>query len=323
MRTLRLADTIDLPVLGLGTWRMGEVSANRSAEVRAIRRAIEMGYRLFDTAEMYGEGGAETVLGLAMAEALRAGDVRRDELTIVSKVYPHNASRQGTSAACDRSRQRLALDVIDLYLLHWHDNHPPAYTVSAMRELRSRGAIRTWGVSNFDVNDMLELAGLHAVPRPRAAAVNAAGVRTVGVADVGAAATAAASAVASTAASTDDCVCNQVYLSPTERGAEFALLPWLQQHGQVLMAYSPVDQGELAQSAALRDMSRRLGVSPTRLGLAWLLSRPGVCVIPKASQEVHQRDNLAAADLVLGAAELAELENAFPAPRRKAPLAMI
>jgi diketogulonate reductase-like aldo/keto reductase len=177
-------------------------------------------------------------------------------------------------------------------------------------------------VSNFDVDDMQELAGLHAVPRPRTAAVNAAGVRTVGAADVGAA-TVAASAAASTAASTDDCVCNQVYLSPTERGAEFALLPWLQQHGQVLMAYSPVDQGELAQSAALRDMSRRLDVSPTCLGLAWLLSRPGVCVIPKAVQEAHQRDNLAAADLVLGAAELAELEVAFPPPQRKLPLAMI
>ncbi len=295
MRTLRLADTIDLPVLGLGTWRMGEDSARRPAEVRAIRRAIELGYRLFDTAEMYGEGGAEKVLGLAMAEALRAGDVRRDELTIVSKVYPHNASRQGTLAACDRSRQRLALDGIDLYLLHWRGSHPLVDTVAAMRELRTRGAIRTWGVSNFDVDDMLELAGLRAVPRPRAAAV----------------------------ASADDCVCNQVYLSPTERGAEFALLPWLQQHGQVLMAYSPVDQGALAQSAALRDMSRRLDVSPTRLGLAWLLSRPGVCVIPKAVQEAHQRDNLAAAELVLGAAELAELEVAFPPPQRKLPLAMI
>jgi diketogulonate reductase-like aldo/keto reductase len=322
MRTLRLADTIDLPVLGLGTWRMGEDSARRPAEVRAIRRAIELGYRLFDTAEMYGEGGAEKVLGLAVAEAIRAGDVRRDELTIVSKVYPHNASRQGTLAACERSRQRLALDQIDLYLLHWRGSHPLADTVAAMRELRTHGAIRTWGVSNFDVDDMLELAGLHAVPRPRTAAVNAAGVRTVGAADVGAA-TVAASAAASTAASTDDCVCNQVYLSPTERGAEFALLPWLQQHGQVLMAYSPVDQGQLAQSAALRDMSRRLDVSPTRLGLAWLLSRPGVCVIPKAEQEAHQRDNLAAADLVLGAAELAELEVAFPPPQRKLPLAMI
>jgi diketogulonate reductase-like aldo/keto reductase len=295
MRTLRLADTIDLPVLGLGTWRMGEDSAQRPAEVRAVRRAIEMGYRLFDTAEMYGEGGAEQVLGQAIAEAIRAGDVRRDELTVVSKVYPHNASRQGTLTACDRSRQRLALDVIDLYLLHWRGSHPLADTVAAMRELRSRGSVRSWGVSNFDVDDMRELAGLRAMPRPGANAV----------------------------ASADDCVCNQVYLSPTERGPEFALLPWLQQHGQVLMAYSPVDQGELAHSAALRDMSRRLDVSPTCLGLAWLLSRPGVCVIPKAAQEAHQRDNLAAAELVLGAAELAELEVAFPRPRRRTPLAMI
>jgi diketogulonate reductase-like aldo/keto reductase len=306
MRTLRLAGTVDLPVLGLGTWRMGEHADQRSVEVRAIRRAIEMGYRLFDTAEMYGEGGAEKVLGQAVGDAIRAGDLRRDELTIVSKVYPHNASRQGTLAACERSCKRLALDVIDVYLLHWRGSHPLAGTVAAMRELRARGAIRSWGVSNFDVDDMQELAGLRAVPRSRDVAAGAAGFEQTAA-----------------AASADDCVCNQVYFSPSERGVEFALLPWLQQHGQMLMAYSPVDQGELAQSAALRDMSRRLEVSPARLGLAWLLSRPGVCVIPKALQETHQRDNLAAVDLMLGPAELAELEIAFPAPRCKMPLAMI
>ncbi|MEY2686198.1 MAG: hypothetical protein RL375_396 [Pseudomonadota bacterium] len=308
MRSLRLARTLDLPVLGLGTWRMGEHADRRASEVAAIRRAIEMGYRLFDTAEMYGEGGAEKVLGQAVGEAIRAGDVRRDELTIVSKVYPHNASWQGTLAACGRSRKRLALDVIDLYLLHWRGSHPLADTVAAMRELRARGAIRTWGVSNFDVDDMEELAGLPPVGTGGAPAPSSASP--------------AAGDVASPATA-DDCACNQVYFSPTERGVEFALLPWLQRQGQVLMAYSPVDQGQLAQSAALRDMSRRLGVSPACLGLAWLLSRPGVCVIPKALQEAHQRDNLAAADLVLGASELAELENAFPAPRRKTPLAMI
>ena len=149
-----------IPTLGLGTWRMGESRAQRAAELAAVRGAIEIGYRLFDTAEMYGEGGAEEVLGQAVAEALRAGDVRRDDLFIVSKVYPHNASRKGTAAACERSRKRLGLDRIDLYLLHWRGEHPLAETVAAMHALIDAGRIAHWGVSNFDVEDMQELVAV-------------------------------------------------------------------------------------------------------------------------------------------------------------------
>jgi diketogulonate reductase-like aldo/keto reductase len=295
MRTLTLAGTVDLPVLGLGTWMMGEEPGRRAAEVRAVRHAIELGYRLFDTAEMYGEGGAEEVLGQAIGEALRAGEVRRDELTIVSKVYPHNASRSGTQAACDRSRKRLGLDHIDVYLLHWPGHHPLADTVAGMRALRRARVIRAWGVSNFDVTDMLALA-------------EASGPAGAGV---------------GSGVDPDDCACNQVYYSPTVRGVEFDLLPWLQQHGQALMAYSPVDHGRLAQAVVIDRIARREGLSAARLALAWLLTRPGVCVIPKAVSQAHQRDNLAAVQLQLAPSLLGELEAAYPAPRRKTPLAML
>ena len=160
MNHVALPGAGSVPALGLGTWRMGESRAQRAREIAAVRSAIEMGYRLIDTAEMYGEGGAEEVVGQAVAQALRAGGVTRDELFVVSKVYPHNASRKGTAAACERSRERLGLDRIDLYLLHWRGEHALADTVAAMHSLQERGQIAHWGVSNFDVDDMQEL---HAV----------------------------------------------------------------------------------------------------------------------------------------------------------------
>ncbi len=149
---------LSLPVLGLGTWRFGESRAARAAEVASVRTALELGYRLIDTAEMYGEGGAEEVVGTALNEAIRAGDVRREEVIIVSKVVPYNASRKGTRAACERSRQRLGVDHIDIYLLHWRGQVPLIETVETLEELATAGHIRRWGVSNFDVDDMEELA---------------------------------------------------------------------------------------------------------------------------------------------------------------------
>jgi len=285
MRTLPLSHSSEIPVLGLGTWRMGEVAGRHKAEVAAVREAIAMGYRLIDTAEMYGEGGAETVLGQALAEALRAGDVRRDELFIVSKVYPHNASRRGTPEACERSLKRLGLDMIDLYLLHWRGSHPLRETADAMQALVAQGRIGHWGVSNFDVDDMEEL-------------VQAAGEGS-------------------------GCAANQVYLSLGERGPEFSLLPWMRQRGMPLMAYSPIDQGALAADHALGELAGRLGVSAAQLSLAAVISRPGVVAIPKAVRSKHLEENLAAARLTLDAATLAELDRLYPPPRRKTPLAMI
>ncbi|MDM0024475.1 aldo/keto reductase [Variovorax saccharolyticus] len=160
MRYLELAGGGRMPVLGLGTWKMGESASRRAAEVSAIRSAIDIGYRLIDTAEMYGEGGAEEVVGQALAEALRAGDVKREDLFIVSKAYPHNASRSGVPKACARSLARLGLDRLDLYLLHWRGEHPLADTRDAMRALVAEGRIGRWGVSNLDTDDMEELAAL-------------------------------------------------------------------------------------------------------------------------------------------------------------------
>jgi diketogulonate reductase-like aldo/keto reductase len=283
--TLPLAGGGAMPAFGLGTWRMGEDHSRRGAEVAAVREAIALGYRLIDTAEMYGEGGAETVVGEAVAEALRAGDVSRDALTIVSKVYPHNASRRGTVTAFDRSRRRLQLDRIDIYLLHWRGEHPLAETAAAMQALAADGRIGHWGVSNFDVDDLDELAS----------ATDPAGAA---------------------------CATNQVYFSLGERGVEYQLLPTMQSRGLPLMAYSPVDQGTLARSEALAAIAASLQLSAAQLALAWVLSRPGVCAIPKAVQARHLRDNLGASRITLDGDTLAALDRAFPPPLRRTPLAM-
>ena len=277
-------NTLTMPRLGLGTWGMGESAAHRSLEVAAVRSAVGMGYRLIDTAEMYGEGGAEEVVGEALAQAFRASEVQRESLFIVSKVYPHNASRTGTLAACERSLQRLGLDYIDLYLLHWRGHHPLADTCAAMQTLVAQGHIGRWGVSNFDTDDMQELWSL---PEGRA------------------------------------CATNQVYYSLNERGAGFSLLPWQQARGLPLMAYSPIDQGALADSKALRSLAEQHNATPAQIALAWLLAQRGVVAIPKAIQEPHQRENLAAAQLQLSQDDLATLDRLFPSPVHKTPLAML
>jgi diketogulonate reductase-like aldo/keto reductase len=281
VKSVSLPDGKPIPALGLGTWRMGESRAARAAELAAVRSAIEIGYRLFDTAEMYGEGGAEEVLGQAIADALRAGDVRRDELFIVSKVYPHNASRKGTAAACTRSRRRLGLEHIDLYLLHWRGEHALADTVAALHELVQVGHIGAWGVSNFDIDDMQELATL-----------------------------------------APDCAVNQVYFSLGQRGPGFSLLPWLREAAIPLMAYSPIDQGSLAQHKALSAIAAPLDLTAAQLALAWVLAQAGVVAIPKAVKPQHLRDNFAAAAAALSADVLRQLDALFPPPRRKTALAM-
>ncbi len=284
MKTVHLPGRpADVPALGLGTWRIGESAQARSAEIAAVRRALELGYRLIDTAEMYGEGGAEEVVGQALAEAIAAGVVRREEVFVVSKVYPHHASASGVAQACDRSRRRLRLDVIDLYLLHWRGRHPLAATVSGFEALLDRGHIAHWGVSNFDVDDMDEL---WRVPT---------GTR---------------------------CAANQVYYSASRRGIEFDLLPWQRAHGVPTMAYCPIDQGSLAGDRGTARIAQQRGTTAAQIALAWVLRHPDVIAIPKAAREDHLRENLDAAQLELGAAELEAIDRLFPAPRRKQPLAM-
>jgi diketogulonate reductase-like aldo/keto reductase len=283
MNSIALPDGTRLPALGLGTWHLGEAAGTRTAEVAAVRLALEIGYRAIDTAEMYGDGGAEEVVGRAVNEAMRAGAVTRDQLFIVSKVYPHNASRDGIAAACERSRRRLDLDHLDLYLLHWPGPHPLRETVAGFEALRSAGSIRHWGVSNFDTPELMALGKV---------------------------------------AHGDRCAANQVYYSLSARGAEFSLLPWQRERSMPLMAYSPLDQGGLVDEPVLREVASRHGATAAQVALAWLMAQPGVMVIPKAVREAHLRANFAAADLRLDAADLAAIAHRFPAPRRKLPLDM-
>lgn len=285
MRSVPLGggDSVLVPALGLGTWRLGESARHRGAEVAALRRAFELGYRLIDTAEMYGEGGAESVVGRALAEALAAGDLRREEVFIVTKVYPHNASARGVAQACDRSRARLQLDVIDLYLLHWRGSLPLAETITGFDALCDSGRIRAWGVSNFDVDDMQQLWRLPGGSR---------------------------------------CAANQVYYSASQRGIEFDLLPWQRERSVPTMAYCPIDQGTLAAHEGLSRIARRHGITAAQLALAWVLRHPDVIAIPKAMRADHLRENLAAAAVTLDADDCAAIDRLFAAPRSKQSLAM-
>jgi diketogulonate reductase-like aldo/keto reductase len=280
--TLSLPDGSPMPRFGLGTWRIGEGRRTRAGDLAALRLALELGYRLFDTAEMYGEGGAESLLGEALAAAQR-GPLHRDALFVVSKVYPHHASAAGVVAACERSLKRLRLDHLDLYLLHWRGAEPLAETVRGFEQLRRRGLIHHWGVSNFDLADMQELM---AVPGGTA------------------------------------CASNQVWYSLSRRGVEFDLLPWQQLRQMPLMAYSPIDQGALAEHAGLAALAARHGLTPGQLALAWTLAQPGVVSIPKSSDPQRLRQNLEAARRPLPAEALDALQRLFPPPRRRQALAI-
>lgn len=276
MRSLVLPSGAEIPVFGIGTWRMGESARKRRQELAAIRHALDLGYPLIDTAEMYGEGGAEEIVG----EALRG---RTSRPFIVSKVYPHNASRTGTVAACERSLRRMGLERIDLYLLHWRGSIPLSETIEAFHRLRAAGKIGDFGVSNFDLDDLQEAASL----------------------DEGLMGA------------------NQVLYCLSRRGPEFDLLPWMRRHSIPLMAYSPLDQGRLLGTAVLKKLASETGHTPAQLALAWLLARPGVVTIPKSSTRERVEENLAALDIELTPQVLAELDRAFPAPRRKQPLEML
>jgi len=276
MRTIPLPSGQTIPILGLGTWRMGEHTKQRQTEIHALRHGLDLGISLIDTAEMYGEGGAEEVIAQAIAH-------RRSQAFLVSKVYPHNASRRGAIVACERSLQRLKTDYLDLYLLHWRGTVPLAETLEAFQALQQAGKIRSYGVSNFDVEDMEE---------------------------------------ASTLAGGKAIATNQVLYNLMRRGIELNLLPWCRQRQIPVMAYSPVEQGRLLRNRTLQEMAQQRSVSAAQLAIAWLLHQE-VIVIPKSSSIAHVEENRAALDLKLSAAELAALDTAFPPPRQPVPLEML
>lgn len=269
--------------IGQGTWYLGENPHTFSRECSALQAGIEAGMTLLDTAEMYGDGAAEHLLG----QAIRGYD--RESLYLVSKVYPFNAGRRNIFKSCEASLRRMGTDYLDLYLLHWRGSIPLAETVECMEELKAKGRIRSWGVSNLDKRDMLELfqvsRGAH-------------------------------------------CLTDQVLYHLGSRGVEYDLLPWLQQQGMPMMAYCPLAQGGslrrgLLTHPAVQACAQAHDASPQQILLAFLLSHPGVLPIPRSSSPQHTLDNAAAASIVLTRQELAALDRAFPPPSRPTPLDIV
>jgi len=277
MPTIQLPSGEAIPVLGQGTWGMAEGARSRADEVATLRAGIELGVTLIDTAEMYAAGAAEELTGEAIAGS-------RDEVFLVGKVLPSNATRDGTIAACERSLRRLATDRLDLYLLHWRGGTPLAETLDAFAALAGDGKIRHWGVSNLDSSDLEELVRL-----PGGGAV-----------------------------ATD-----QVLFNLTRRGIEHDLLPWCRERGVAVMAYSPIEQGRMLGDPGLEGVASRHEATPAQVALAWLLRQQGVCAIPKASTVEHVRENRAALELRLTAEDLAELDAAFPPPSGPRPLEIL
>ena len=266
-----------VPALGQGTWNIGDDPRRRRDEIAALRRGLDLGLTLVDTAEMYGDGRSEELVGEAIAG-------RRDEVFLVSKVYPHNASRRAMPRSCEASLRRLGVDTIDLYLLHWPGNVPLAETVEAFEALRRAGKIRHWGVSNFDTRAMQEL---WRTPGGSAAQVN------------------------------------QVLYNLGERGIEWDLQPWMREQRVPLMAYSPFDQARLLGQPALLRFAREHGMTPAQLAIAWLLARDGVIAIPKAGSTRRVEENASALAHPLSEAQLRALDSLFPPPDGPTPLAML
>ncbi len=271
---------VPVPVIGQGTWN-AEQSPREAVE--ALRVGLDLGMTHIDTAEMYGAGEAETLAGRAIAG-------RRDEVFLVSKVLPSNASRRGTIAACEKSLARLKTDRLDCYLLHWRGAHPLEDTIAAFEELRAQGKIRSWGVSNFDVADLEEVVAISGAGHPR---------------------------------------CNQVLYHLKERAIEHTVLPWCRERGTAVVAYTPFGESRALfedptsrQGRVLREIAAAHAVTARQVALAFLLRDPAVFVIPKAASHEHTRANAGAGDVRLTDADIARIEAAFPLGKPR-PLPMI
>ena len=277
IRTIKLPSGEMIPVLGQGTWGMAEDAQRRADEVAALRLGLDLGMTLIDTAEMYADGAAEELVAEAIAG-------RRDQVFLVSKVLPNNATRRGTIASCERSLRRLGTDRLDLYLLHWRGQVPLEETFDAFAALVSAGKIRHRGVSNFNVSDMAQVMNL-----PGGAAV-----------------------------ATD-----QVLYNLTRRGIEYDLLPWCHERSLPIMAYSPIEQGRMLGHPVLQGVASRHDATPAQVALAWVLRQDGLNAIPKAGTPAYVQENRTSLDLRLTEQDLATLDRAFPPPTGPRPLEMI
>ena len=269
-----------IPRMGQGTWHMGDHPAKRAEEIYALQEGVNLGMTLIDTAEMYGDGRAESLVG----EAIK--NIPREKITLVSKVYPHNAGRSRIFRSCENSLRRMGAEYMDLYLLHWRGGVSLHETVECMEELKRRGLIQNWGVSNFDTADMKEL---FSIPGGK------------------------------------NCAVNQVLYHLGSRGIDFDLMPWLREHRVPVMAYCPLAQQsllkpELFSSQAVRKEAATHNITPAQVLLGFILRDPFLIPIPKAGSVQHARENAAMLNISLSPEEIDLLDAAFPAPGYKTPL---
>ena len=277
MKHVTLPNGERVPALGMGTWNMGDDRATRAEEIATLRLGLDLGLRLIDTAEMYGEGLSESLIGEAIAG-------RRDEVFLVSKVYPHNASRRGIAAACERSLRRLGTDRLDLYLLHWRGDVPFEDTLEGLQALQREGKIRQYGVSNLDLSDMEEWWD---------------------------------------APGGDQIAVNQLLYNLSRRGIEWDLLPWLRERRVPVMAYSPIEQARLVRHPKLVRFAQESGMTPAQMALAWLLANDDIIAIPKTGHRDRLRENIGALSHTLTAEQLATLDSIFPPPKGPRALEML
>lgn len=276
-RLVTFADGTTVPALGQGTWELGDDPAWRDEELQALARGIDLGMTLIDTAELYGDGRSERLVGEVIAG-------RRDEVFLVSKVRPENASEMKMMLACEKSLERLGVERLDLYLLHWEGHVPLEETVEAFRDLVDEGMIARWGVSNLDLRAMEQLMEIEGG---------------------------------------EDCAANQLLYNLASRGAEFDLFPWMQARDMPMMAYSPLGRGELLEQPLIRDIANRHSASPAQIALAAVLRQDGVIAIPKASSVEHVEANADALDIQFDLEDLERLDAAFPPPKHAVPLDII
>ena len=278
--TVKLSNGEVVPALGQGMWHIGEAAEKRAQEIDAIRAGIGAGMTLIDTAEMYGSGLSEKLVGDAIAGA------DRKKLFIVSKVLPSNAGKKNMERSCDATLKRIGTDYLDLYLYHWRGSVPLAETVACLEDLKAKGKIRAWGVSNFDTSDMEELFALP---------------------------------------SGKNCAVNQVLYHLGSRGIEFDLLPWMRRHGVALMAYCPLAQAGtlrcgLFENEIVAAVAQKHGCDVTQVLLAWCIRDGSTIAIPRSSKKEHTLLNAGADTVQLDAEDLADLDKAFPPPTHKMPL---